>query len=82
LFAKEGCHGLRSPINDMFNYQWKEGTEKPQEEYKDFCDCVRYGALEQPIWSEQENDKKVISLLTERNERSMTVRRHLTAVAS
>jgi hypothetical protein len=81
LFAKEGCHGLRSPINDMFNYQWKEGTEKPQEEYKDFCDCVRYAALEQPVYIEPERDKNVIDLLTKRNEQTMTARRHLRAVA-
>lgn len=48
LFAKEGCKGERGPLMDMRNYMWKEGTDKPEEGYKDMCDCVRYGALEQP----------------------------------
>jgi phage terminase large subunit-like protein len=50
MFAEDGCKGERSPINDMFNYQWKPGTDKPEEAYKDFCDCVRYFALEQPVY--------------------------------
>lgn len=50
LFAREGCKGDRSPIQDMFNYRWKEGSDKPEEGFKDFCDCVRYGALEQPVY--------------------------------
>ena len=50
LFAREGCSGSRSPIQDMLNYRWKEGSDKPEEDYKDFPDCVRYVALEQPIY--------------------------------
>lgn len=75
VFFKEGCSGSRSPINDMFNYQWKEGTEKPQEEYKDFCDCVRYAALEQPSYVEPQDEKRIFDLLKERNERTMNTRR-------
>lgn len=50
MFAEEGCKGDRGPLNDMSNYQWKPGTDKPEEAYKDFADCVRYVALEQPIY--------------------------------
>jgi len=50
LFAREGCSGARSPIQDMLNYRWKEGSDKPEEDYKDFPDCVRYVALEQPVY--------------------------------
>lgn len=50
MFAAEGCRGDRGPIQDMFNYRWKEGTEKPEEAFKDFCDTVRYAALEQPLY--------------------------------
>lgn len=50
LFAKQGTKGTRSPWQDMSNYQWKPGTDKPEEQYKDFCDCVRYAALEQPVY--------------------------------
>lgn len=49
-FAAEGCRGDRGPIQDMFNYRWKEGSDKPEESFKDMCDCVRYVALEQPIY--------------------------------
>jgi hypothetical protein len=50
MFAEEGCKGDRSPLNDIQNYQWKIGTDKPEEQYKDFCDCIRYIALEQPVY--------------------------------
>jgi len=66
----------------MFNYQWKEGTEKPEEDYKDFCDCVRYAALEQPVYVEPQDEKKIIDLLKERNEKAQFARRHLRAVAN
>jgi len=48
MFAELGCAGDRGPIYDMFHYQWKLGTDKPEEAYKDACDCIRYAALEQP----------------------------------
>jgi phage terminase large subunit-like protein len=48
LWAERGCGGDRGPIQDMFNYGWDQGTDKPLEAYKDFPDCCRYAALEQP----------------------------------
>lgn len=50
LFAREGTKGDGGPMQHMSNYSWKEGTDKPEEAYKDFCDCVRYAALEQPTY--------------------------------
>ena len=51
MWAREGCKGDRGPIQDIRNYSWKEGTDKPEEAYKDFCDPPRYAALEQPVYS-------------------------------
>lgn len=50
LFARNGCKGDKGPIQSMFNYQWQEDKDKPEEEYKDFPDTVRYAALEQPVY--------------------------------
>lgn len=50
LFARKGTSGDGGPMQHMSNYSWKEGTDKPEEAYKDFCDCVRYAALEQPVY--------------------------------
>jgi phage terminase large subunit-like protein len=51
MFAREKTSGEGGPFQHMSNYSWKEGTDKPEEAYKDFCDCVRYAALEQPLYS-------------------------------
>lgn len=48
MFATSGCAGDRGPIQDMFNYRWDEASDKPEEDFKDMADCVRYAALEQP----------------------------------
>jgi len=50
MFARNGCKGDKGPIQSMFNYQWKEGTDKPEEDFKDFPDTIRYAALEQPVY--------------------------------
>ena len=69
LFAEDGCRGDRGPIQDMFNYQWKQGTDKPEEAYKDFCDCVRYFALEQPVYRQPNVD---LNFLTSKKEERYT----------
>jgi hypothetical protein len=70
MFAEDGCRGDRGPINDMFNYQWKQGTEKPEEAYKDFPDCIRYAALEQPVYTPPSNDRdKLLELMSQRSQR-------------
>jgi len=50
MFARNGCKGDKGPIQSMFNYQWEEGTDKPEEDFKDFPDTIRYAALEQPVY--------------------------------
>jgi hypothetical protein len=59
----------------MCNYQYKENKDKPEEEWKDWCDCTRYAALEQPVYKPPEDEKKVIDLITKRNSESMKMRR-------
>ena len=66
---EEGCKGDRGPLNDITNYQWKPGTDKPEEAYKDFCDCIRYMALEQPVYEPPSEKLDLIAqLLAARNE--------------
>ena len=69
LFAEEGCSGDRGPTQDMFNYSWEPGKDKPQEGYKDFPDCVRYAALEQPQYRQPEPDldPALVKTLLDRN---------------
>lgn len=69
MFADEGCKGPRGPIQDMFNYQWDpKNNDKPLEAYKDMCDCVRYFALEQPVWKapDPEIDVHLAKMILER----------------
>ena len=69
MFAEEGCKGDRGPINDCWNYQWKPGTDKPEEQYKDFPDTVRYICLEQPAYeAPSEKMDFLAQLLAARNE--------------
>ena len=56
MFAKEGTKGNRGPWQDMTMYMWKEGSDKPEEDYKDFPDCIRYAALEQPRYDAPKPD--------------------------
>lgn len=50
MFAAEGCSGQKGPIQSMFNYRWKEGSDTPEPDFKDFADCVRYIAMEEPVY--------------------------------
>ncbi len=70
MFAEQGCKGDRGPIQDMFNYSWKEGKDKPEEGYKDMCDCVRYAALEQPVYKapQPEIDQEFARMVLSRKE--------------
>jgi phage terminase large subunit-like protein len=68
MFAAAGCKGDRGPLQDMTNYSWDEDKDKPQEAYKDFCDCVRYAALEQPVYRrpEPEIDPHLAKMIIDR----------------
>ena len=76
LFAREGCKGNKGPIQCMFNYQWDtKKEEKPEEQYKDFPDCVRYVALEQPQYKEPlpDIDPDLARMLLARDNRAVSV---------
>ena len=69
MLAKDGTAGERGPAMDLFNYQWQPGKDKPSEEFKDFCDCVRYICLEQPVYEKPSEKMDFIAqLLAARNE--------------
>lgn len=75
LWARHTCTGKDSPFHAMCNYQYKENKDKPEETYKDWCDTVRYAAMEQPIYKAPEDEKKIIDILSKRNSDSMKSRR-------
>lgn len=77
LFAKEGCGGRGGPLHFMFNYQYKEGKSKPEEEYKDWPDCLRYICMEQPVYREPEEYRNDIRKIAERNKQSVEMRRNI-----
>lgn len=81
MFAKEGCGGRGGPIHFMFNYQYKEGYSKPEEDYKDWPDTVRYVCMEQPIYREPEEYRQDIRKLADRNQRTIEQRRNVLRVA-
>jgi hypothetical protein len=75
LFAREGCRGAGGPVHQMFNYQYKENADKPEEKAKDCPDIIRYMCLEEPVFVSQEDDRKVVELLTKRREKVVNQRR-------
>ena len=75
LFAREGCGGSGGPIQQMFNYQYKENADKPDDEFKDFPDIARYICMEQPIYQSPEREEAISSTLKERMESAIAVRR-------
>lgn len=77
LFAKEGCRGTDGPIHMMFNYQYKEDKDKPEEKYKDFPDVVRYVCMEQPTYHAPEVEVEMFKALEERRQQAISVRRRV-----
>jgi phage terminase large subunit-like protein len=75
LFAKDGCSGTGGPLHSMFNYQYKEDADKPDEQFKDFPDIIRYVAIEQPMYRSVESEAKVVSLIQERMNKAIKARR-------
>lgn len=75
LFAKKGCGGVKSPIQYMFNYQYDADSGKPIETYKDWPDCARYVALEQPVYRAPEEEANTVDHLKENYERAVKIRR-------
>ena len=66
MFAKKDCGGHGGPIHYMFNYQYKEDKDKPEEKFKDWPDTVRYIALEQPMYRGPEEEKQIEESLKKR----------------
>jgi hypothetical protein len=62
MFARDGCSGLRGPTQDMWNYRWKEGSDQPEQDFKDFADTVRYVAMEQPVYRSPELDEVLMHM--------------------
>lgn len=81
LFAKEGCKGDGGPWHQMSQYQWKEGTEKPEEKHKDFPDCIRYAAVETPIYRGPEQEALMYEIISKRKEEAYRTRRRDGATA-
>lgn len=75
MFAKNACSGSGGPIHQMFNYQYKEDADKPDDEFKDFPDVVRYICMEFPTYTSPENEMEISRILKERQERAINVRR-------
>jgi len=75
LFAKDGCGGDKGVIHSMFNYQWKVNTDKPEEKFKDFCDAVRYVAMEQPLYISPQREKEVEAYLKGKMDKAVSQRR-------
>jgi len=75
MFAREGCRGAGGPMHHMFNYQYKAGADKPDDEFKDFPDIIRYIAMEQPRYRGPEQENQLVDLIEERRKRAMAVRR-------
>lgn len=80
MFMDQGCSGESGPIHSMFNYQYKEGKDAPDDKFKDFPDIIRYMALAEPIYSSPEREAEIIDYLKEKQERAINLRRGLTRV--
>ena len=59
----------------MFNYQYKEDADKPDEQFKDFPDIVRYMCMEQPVFSSTIAQASMIDVLNQRKEAAYSSRR-------
>jgi hypothetical protein len=46
----------------MWNYRWKEGSDQPEQDFKDFADTVRYVAMEQPVYRSPELDEVLMHM--------------------
>jgi len=75
MFAKEGCKGNEGPIHQMFNYQYKSGSDKADEEFKDFPDIVRYICMEEPIYKSPESEIALNEIIESRREQAYAARR-------
>ncbi len=75
LFAKTSCSGTGGPIHQMLNYQYKDNADKPEEEFKDFPDIVRYICMEQPVYTSPESEIEMKNMIKERMDAAYSARR-------
>jgi hypothetical protein len=57
LVFLDRCRGIDGPIETMRKYRYKTGTDQPEEDYKDFADCVRYVCLSKPRYMDVDHTK-------------------------
>lgn len=75
MFAANGCTSGGGPIHQMFNYQYKDNADKPEDEFKDFPDIIRYICLEQPVYVSPESEQAMKDYLEIRMKEAYTARR-------
>jgi hypothetical protein len=80
MFARDGCGGNGGPIQHLFNYQYKDGKDKPDEQFKDFSDIVRYIALEEPVYINPQEEAKVIDIIQQRRDKIINSRRQFAKI--
>jgi hypothetical protein len=73
MFAKKGCSGSNGPIHSLFNYQYDPNKDKPEEEFKDFADLVRYVVLEEPRY--RQPDSNIVDFHSKRKQQIFESRR-------
>jgi len=59
LVFLDRCRGLDGPIETMRKYRYKVGTDQPEEDYKDWADCVRYLCLFKPKYIEVDHTRQM-----------------------
>ncbi len=75
MFAKKALGGPKGIIHAMFNYQYKEDNDKPEEKLKDWPDTVRYVALEQPSYRGPREEEAMKEALQSRMDNAYKFRR-------
>ena len=80
MFAKKGCGGPKGIIHYMFNYQYQEDRDKPEEKLKDWPDTVRYVALEQPTYRGPVEEQSIQESLQNRMDSAYKHRRGVSNV--
>jgi hypothetical protein len=75
LFARKALGGPKGIIHYMFNYQYQESHDKPEEKYKDWPDTIRYVALEQPTYRGPREEKEIMDSLKTRMDNAYKFRR-------
>lgn len=75
MFAKKALGGPKGMIHYLFNYQYKEDRDKPEEKFKDWSDCVRYVALEQPTYRSPKEEDAIQEKIEARMDGALRMRR-------